>query len=78
LDGLEITESKREIDNYFSVYYIEEKHFNSSSLKGIIEKGLKNEHERLKDRLIENLLKEGVQEGQAEKIFIRKATSISS
>jgi hypothetical protein len=72
LDGIEFNEGPKEIDHYFSVYHIEEQYFRSSNLKGIIEEGLKGEHEKLKAQVIENSLKEGVEENQIGKIFSEK------
>jgi len=72
IDGIVFDESPKEIEQYFSVYHIEEKYFQSSSLKEIIEEGLKGEHEKLKAQVVENSLKEGVEESQIGKIFSEK------
>ena len=72
LDGIEENQGNREIEEYFSVYYIEEKYFQTSNIKEIIKEGLKGEHEKLKAQVIRNSLKEGVQEDQIDKIFSEK------
>ena len=78
IDGIEIKESPKEIDSYFSVYHIEEKYFRSSSIKEIIEEGLKGEHEKLKAQVIENGLKEGIEKDQIVKIFSEKRLQITA
>lgn len=72
IDGIENKQSPKEIDSYFSVYHIEEKYFQSSSIKEIIEEGLKREHDKLKVTVIENSKQEGVEEDQIGKIFSEK------
>lgn len=76
LDGIESKQSPKEIDSYFSVYHIQEKYFQSSSIKEIIEEGLKGEHDKLKAYVIENSKKEGVEEDQIGKIFSDKRLQI--
>lgn len=72
LDGVTYEKSPKEIDDYFSIYHIEEKYFQSSSLKEIIESGLQEAHGKLKEQVIQNSLKEGVAKDQIEKIFSEK------
>jgi hypothetical protein len=72
LDGIELNQGTREIEDYFSVYHIEEKYFQSSSIIEIIDEGLKGEHEKLKAQVVENSLKEGMHEDQIGKIFSEK------
>lgn len=72
LDGVTYEKSPKEINEYFSIYHIEEKFFKSSSLKEIIESGLQKAHGKLKNQVIENSLKEGVNQDQIEKIFSEK------
>ena len=72
LDGITHEKSPKEIDQYFSIYHIEEKYFQSSSLKEIIENGLEKAHGKLKEQVIQNSLEEGVERDQIEKIFSEK------
>ncbi len=72
LDGVTHEKSPKEIDGYFSLYHIEEKYFKTSSLKEIIENGLQDAHGKLKEKVIQNSLKEGVEKDQIEKIFSEK------
>ena len=76
LDGVTFENTPREIDDYFSVYHIEEEFFKSSSLREIIEEGLKSAHEKLKLNVIENSLKEGVERDQIGKMFSEKRLQI--
>ncbi len=52
LDGLQIHQGTIEIDNYCSVYFIEEKYFESGSLKNIISESLDAQEEPELQRLI--------------------------
>jgi hypothetical protein len=71
LDKIINKESPKEIDNYFSVYQIEEKYFQYTCIKKIIEVQLEGEYEKLEAKLIENCLKVGVAKDQALKIFTK-------
>ncbi|KEY20347.1 FRG domain-containing protein [Kaistella antarctica] len=59
----------REIEKYFSVYYIEEKDLISTSLVSIIEKGIHKKKEHLKNDLVKNGELDGINEIEMNKFF---------
>lgn len=70
LDKIEYEEKKSGIDDYFSIYYIEETYFKSSSIRNIITEGLKGE--KFKSLVLNNIRKQGAQEDEIEKIVSEK------
>lgn len=63
------TEETREIDKYFSVYHIEEKDLISTSLVALVERGILEKEKQVKDNVIRNGQKEGIQQSEMEKFF---------
>lgn len=55
LDGLQIEQRKIEIDDYFSVYHIEENYFEGSNLRVIIENGLREIEKPMLEDLISKI-----------------------
>ena len=47
LDGLESEERKREIDDYFSVYFIDEKNFEHGGMRNLIYETIEKFQERI-------------------------------
>jgi hypothetical protein len=58
-----------EIDNYFCVYYLEEEFLNKSSMKEIIETGLKQKIDVFKTRFVENIKSKGFSDEQINQTF---------
>jgi len=55
IDGLQNDESIVEIENYFSLYFIEESHFGEGGMRFLIEESLKTVGEDLKLNIIKNI-----------------------
>jgi hypothetical protein len=61
----------REIEKYFSVYFIEEKNLIEIGLTGLVEKGMEDILPRVKKNIIVNAKKEGMSENEINKFFGR-------
>lgn len=61
----------REIENYFSVYFIEEKDLVEIGLTELVEKGMEEILPHIKQTIIENGKKEGMTEDEIQKFFGR-------
>ncbi|MFT4802364.1 MAG: hypothetical protein ACI93N_002142 [Flavobacteriaceae bacterium] len=59
----------KDIDKYFSVYYIEEKDLASSSLVEIVEKGISEKQKQVEKNVVENGKSEGISELEMGKFF---------
>lgn len=55
IEGLELIESVKEIDNYFSIYYIEKKHFENGSSKVILKDIITEQGNFIKSEAISNI-----------------------
>ena len=55
IDGLELFESVKEIDNYFSIYYIEKEHFENGSSKVILNDIIAEQVNHIKSQLISKI-----------------------
>ncbi len=66
VDGLENYESPREIDKYFSVYFIEEEHFDSGGMRTLLNESLQTVGEQLKLGLIAQIAKDEEQQKEME------------
>lgn len=66
---IENTGQVREIEKYFSVYYIEEKDLISTSLVSLVEKGISEMEEHVKNNVIKNGATEGIDETEMMKFF---------
>lgn len=55
IDGLELFESVKEIDNYFSIYYIEKEHFENGSSKVILNDIIAEQGNHIKSQLISKI-----------------------
>jgi hypothetical protein len=53
LDGLEYNKRKREIDDYFSVYFIEEKNFERGGMRNLIYESIENTQDFALNKMIE-------------------------
>jgi hypothetical protein len=62
-------EEAREIEKYFSVYYIEEKDLASTSLVQLIEKGISEMMPHVKNNVVKNGEKEDINENEMNKFF---------
>jgi hypothetical protein len=69
LDGLAANQGTIEIENYFSVYHIEEKYFESGDLRKTIEKDLSKLEKPLLHKLITEIAKDEEHKKQMEKHF---------
>lgn len=69
IDELEVYESAREIDKYFSVYFIEEEHFDNEGMRSLISEVLQTLSDQLKQGLITQIAKDKTQEGEMEAHF---------
>jgi hypothetical protein len=57
VDGINTSESPKEIDNYFSVYFIKEEHFDNGSMRKLLDKSLQKIGKQLKLGLISEISK---------------------
>lgn len=55
IDGISAASSKREIENYLSVYHIEEEYFKGGSVRSVIENSLDRLNPLMKDRLMRQI-----------------------
>lgn len=55
LEGITIKSPKREIDEYFSVYYLDEEHFDDANVSKIIDEAFNAESEELKLEMIDKI-----------------------
>jgi hypothetical protein len=69
IDGIDLYESSREIDKYFSVYFIEEEHFDVGGMRTLLNETLHDLSEQLKLGLIEEIAKNEQQKGEMETHF---------
>lgn len=69
IDGLISNPRTIEIENYFSVYYIEEKHFESSNFRTIIDEGLSDIEQPLLLKIIAEIAKDENQKKEMERHF---------
>lgn len=69
VDGLENYDSPREIDKYFSVYFIEEEHFDSGGMRTFLNESLQTVGEQLKLGLIAQIAKDEEQQKEMESHF---------
>ncbi len=77
LDGLEDKESKREIDDYFSVYFIEESNFEKGGMRNLIYESIENLQEYALKVLIKQIAKDEETRIEMEEYFKgRKAIDI--
>ncbi|WKW45509.1 FRG domain-containing protein [Myroides sp. JBRI-B21084] len=73
VDGLENYESPREIDKYFSVYFIEEEHFDSGGMRTLLNESLQTVGEQLKLGLIAQIAKDEEQQKEMETHFKKRS-----
>ncbi|MBK0404088.1 FRG domain-containing protein [Adhaeribacter sp. BT258] len=57
VDGLQRNDSPKEIDKYFSIYFIDEKHFESAGMRTLLSDSLQKISEDLKNELISQIAK---------------------
>lgn len=69
LDNLQPNASVIEIENYLSVYFIEEAHFEAGSLKSMMQEGLAETSELLKLSLIDIVAKDDAQKKEMQEHF---------
>ncbi len=69
VDGLEVYESPREIDKYFSVYFIDEEHFDNGGMRTLLNESLQTVGEQLKLGLIAQIAKDEEQQKEMETHF---------
>ncbi|RYE39103.1 MAG: FRG domain-containing protein, partial [Sphingobacteriales bacterium] len=69
IDGLEKSESAREIDHYFSVYFIEEEHFDGGSMRNLLNGSLQEVGDELKLKLISQIANDEEQRKEMEEHF---------
>lgn len=60
---------KREIDNYFSIYFIEEKYFKGTSIRKAINKYLKEKETYVMNHFIKENFKDGLQKEETERLI---------
>lgn len=69
LDGLESKERQREIDDYFSIYVIEEKNFENGGMRNLIYESVENLQEHALKTLIKQLAKDDKARKEMEEHF---------
>jgi hypothetical protein len=69
IDGINTKQSPKEIDNYLSVYFIKEEHFDNGSMRKILDENLQTIGEELKLGLIAQIAKDENQQKEMEKHF---------
>lgn len=69
VDGLEIYDSPREIDNYFSIYFIKEDHFDNCGMRTLLSESLQKECVQKKLELITQIAKDEKQRVEMEEHF---------
>lgn len=69
IDGINTNQSPREIDNYLSVYFIKEEHFDNGGMRKLLDEGLQTVGEKLKLGLIAQIAKDDKQREEMEKHF---------
>lgn len=69
IDGLQHNESPKEIDQYFSVYFIEENHFENGGMRTLLNDSLQTVGEELKLGLIAQIAKDEEQRIEMENHF---------
>ncbi len=69
IDGVNTDKSPREIDNYLSIYFIKEEHFDSGSMRKLLNKSLQTVGEKLKLGLIAKIAKDKKQRIKMERHF---------
>jgi hypothetical protein len=72
IDGLTPNPGTREIEEYFSVYHIEEEHFLESNMQAVIIEGLKVIGEEFKNKEIERIAKDKANESAMKKHFAER------
>lgn len=60
---------KREIDNYCSIYFIEEKYFKGTSIRKAINKYLKEKETSVINHFIKENFKDGLQKEETERLI---------
>lgn len=58
LDGIELNKGMKEIDNYFSIYFIQEKDFGQGGMRTLLDESLKKVGDDLKMGLMEKIAKD--------------------
>lgn len=69
IDGITTDKSPREIDNYLSVYFIKEEHFDNGSMRKLLDESLQTVGEKLKLGLIAKIAKDEKQREEMERHF---------
>jgi len=69
IDGLTPNPGTREIEEYFSIYYIDEEHFLESNMRAIIDEGLTVIGEELKNEEIQRIARNEAEEAAMKKHF---------
>ena len=73
IDGVNTKQSPKEIDNYVSVYFINEEHFDNGSMRKLLDENLQTIGEKLKLGLIAKIAKDENQQKEMEKHFIESS-----
>ena len=68
----------REIDKYFSVYYIEEKDLNSTSLVNVVEMGISEMQKHVRNNVIKNGESEGISKIEMDKFFSEERLKLAT
>jgi hypothetical protein len=74
----EIKEETREIEKYFSIYYIEEKDLISTSLVSVVKRGIFEMQQHIKDNIIRNGETEGINETEMNKFFSNERLELAT
>ena len=78
IDGLQHNESPKEIDQYFSVYFIEENHFENGGMRTLLNDSLQTVGEELKLGLIAQIAKDEEQRIEMENHFKKEVSLIKT
>jgi len=70
-ENIAVSNQGREIEQYFSVYFIEEKNLIEIGLTGLVEKGIDDILPHVKDTIIENGKRDNISEEEIQKFFAR-------
>jgi hypothetical protein len=73
IEGIELIESVKEIDNYFSIYYIEKEHFENGSSKVILKDIIAEQGNFIKSELISKITNNEEEKLKAENHFKDRA-----
>lgn len=73
IDGLEPAQSVKEIDNYFSLYYIKEEYLSNGGMRTLLNNSLQEVGEKLKLELIAHIAVDNKQRLEMEKHFYERS-----